>query len=80
MHSFGKPVAVFTMILTADKKLARVNVDDVRAAIDEQGFYLQMPPAKEDYLLDVHRAQLNARDAAQCARYREFPGPCLACL
>ena len=65
LATFGKPVAVFTMILTADKKLARVNVDDVIAAIDEQGFYLQMPPAKEGYLLDVHRAQLNARDAAQ---------------
>ena len=65
LQRLESPVAVFTMILTADKKLARVNVDDVRAAIDEQGFYLQMPPAKEDYLLDVHRAQLNARDAAQ---------------
>lgn len=59
MDTFGKPVAVLTMILSADKSLARVNVTDVMAAINEQGFYLQMPPAKEAYLLDVHRAQTN---------------------
>ena len=65
MATFGKPIAVLTMILTADKKLARVNAEDVIKGIEEQGFYLQMPPAKEDYLLDVHRAQLNARDATE---------------
>ncbi|RUR33952.1 YcgL domain-containing protein [Vreelandella andesensis] len=56
METFGKPVPVLTMILTAEKTLARVNVADVMASIQEQGFYLQMPPAKEPYLLDVHRA------------------------
>lgn len=65
METFGKPIAVLTMILTADKKLARVNTEDVISAIETQGFYLQMPPAKEDYLLDVHRAQQNARGSAQ---------------
>ncbi|WP_447528304.1 YcgL domain-containing protein [Vreelandella sp. TE19] len=59
LATFGKPVAVLTMILTADKKLARVDTQDVIAAIGEQGFYLQMPPAKEEYLLDVHRAHVN---------------------
>ncbi|MBZ5489050.1 YcgL domain-containing protein [Halomonas aquamarina] len=62
METFGKPISVLTMILTADKKLARVDAGEVIDAIESQGFYLQMPPAKEDYLLDIHRAQLNARD------------------
>ncbi|MGM0833172.1 YcgL domain-containing protein [Halomonas qinghailakensis] len=62
METFGKPVPVLTMILTADKKLARVNAADVMSAIQEQGFYLQMPPAKEAYLLDVHRAQAANRE------------------
>lgn len=62
MDTFGKPVPVLTMILTADKKLARVNAADVMTAIHEQGFYLQMPPAKEAYLLDVHRAQMGHRE------------------
>ncbi len=65
MATFGKPVAVLTMILTADKKLSRVKAEEVISAIDEQGFYLQMPTAKEDYLLDVHRAQLDARDTPE---------------
>ena len=56
METFGKPVPVLTMMLTADKPLARV-----MAAIEEQGFYLQMPPAKEPYLLDIHRAQTTDR-------------------
>ena len=61
METFGKPVPVLTMILTADKPLARVKAADVMAAIEEQGFYLQMPPAKEPYLLDIHRAQTTDR-------------------
>jgi len=61
LERFGKPVAVFTMLLTADKLLARVNSADVLAAIHEQGFYFQMPPAKEDYLLDLYRAPTEAR-------------------
>ena len=61
METFGKPVPVLTMMLTADKPLARVKAADVMAAIEEQGFYLQMPPAKEPYLLDIHRAQTTDR-------------------
>ena len=57
MATFGKPVPVLTMILTEEKSLARVAARDVMAAIEEQGFYLQMPPAKEPYLLDLHRAE-----------------------
>ena len=57
MDTFGKPVPVLTMILTADKKLARVNAADVMEAIQEQGFYLQMPPsATEHYTLDIRHA------------------------
>lgn len=56
LETFGKPVPVFTMLLTADKKLSRVNAADVVEGIKDKGFYLQMPPPKEAYLLDVHRA------------------------
>ncbi|MBR2515389.1 MAG: YcgL domain-containing protein [Halomonas sp.] len=59
METFGKPIAVFTMILTADKTLARASAADIMASINEKGFYLQTPPAKEAYLLDVHRAHVN---------------------
>ncbi|GEN28797.1 YcgL domain-containing protein [Halovibrio variabilis] len=61
LETFGKPVPVFTMLLTADKKLSRVNAADVVEGIKESGFYLQMPPPKEAYLLDVHRAHVASR-------------------
>ncbi|CAO1665820.1 YcgL domain-containing protein KO116-02827 [Halomonas sp. NYA30] len=58
LETFGKPVLVFTMLLTADKKLSRVNAADVVEGINDKGFYLQMPPPKEAYLLDMHRAHV----------------------
>ncbi|MCW4152357.1 MULTISPECIES: YcgL domain-containing protein [Halomonadaceae] len=57
LTSFGKPQALLTMILTADKKLARASAADIIEAIDSQGFYLQMPPGNETNLLTEHLAQ-----------------------
>ncbi|MCD8521594.1 MAG: YcgL domain-containing protein [Saccharospirillaceae bacterium] len=53
LEQFGKPELAMTMILTPEKKLARADIDKVLNALDEQGFYLQMPPAKETYMLDL---------------------------
>ena len=50
---FGKPELAMTLILTADKKLARTDGEKVLQSIDENGFYLQMPPARETYMLDL---------------------------
>ena len=61
MARFGTPVPVMTLLLTPDKLLGRVKAADVMAAIREQGFYFQMPPAKEAYLLDLYRAPTEAR-------------------
>ena len=52
---FGLPVLVMDMLLTEDKKLARADAAKVLSEIDEKGFYLQMPPPKEDYMLDLHK-------------------------
>ena len=43
---------VMNLELTARRKLAAVDVGEVMRELAEKGFYLQMPPAKEDYLLD----------------------------
>jgi len=53
LEQFGKPELAMTMILTPEKKLARADIHKVLKALDEQGFYLQMPPAKETYMLDL---------------------------
>ncbi|MEA2119375.1 YcgL domain-containing protein [Halovibrio sp. HP20-50] len=65
LETFGKPVPVFTMLLTADKKLSRVKAVDVVEGIKENGFYLQMPPPKEAYLLDVHREHVATHSGAR---------------
>ncbi|MAM58017.1 MAG: hypothetical protein CMN25_11825 [Salinicola sp.] len=50
---FGPPIAVMTLLLRADRPLARVDVVKVMTAIRDQGFYLQMPPAKDPEMLDL---------------------------
>ena len=51
---FGAPAHVMDMPLTAERKLARADTAKVLDGIRDQGFYLQMPPPKEDYMLDIH--------------------------
>lgn len=61
LERFGRPVSAMTLILTPDKPLARASGAEVMAAIEEKGFYLQMPPAKEEHLLDLYRTPTEAR-------------------
>lgn len=53
MQMFGKPV--FVMLVSLDKhQLAQVNVDNVKASLEEQGFFLQLPPPPVN-LLEQHK-------------------------
>lgn len=54
LDKFGKPVLVTTMLLTPEKKLARADINNVLKALEERGFYLQLPPAKEDYMQEIN--------------------------
>ncbi|WP_406828162.1 YcgL domain-containing protein [Microbulbifer sp. ARAS458-1] len=45
---FGKPVHVTTLLVTPERKLARADVDKVINALQDQGYYLQMPPVVDD--------------------------------
>jgi len=47
MTSFGRAEYAMKIVLTKDKKLARAEVEEVMSAIEDQGFYLQMPPVIE---------------------------------
>ena len=42
--TFGQTDSVMILPLTQDKKLARVEAADVLEAIEQQGYFLQMPP------------------------------------
>ncbi len=50
---FTRPEKTMTLILSPEKSLGRANVIDVMDSINDQGFYLQMPPAREPYMLDL---------------------------
>lgn len=54
LEMFGTPVHVMDMPMKADRKLARVDADKVLDGVTEKGYYLQLPPPKEEYLLDLH--------------------------
>lgn len=54
MHSFGQPVLAMLFPLDGRKKLAFADLEKVKKALTEQGFYLQIPPPPED-LLKQHR-------------------------
>jgi len=56
LEMFGRPVHVMDMPLKAERKLARV--DDTQKLLDElesKGYYLQIPPPKDDYMLDMFK-------------------------
>ena len=50
MKQFGEPESVMTLVLAPDRKLARADTVEVLQNIEEQGFYLQMPPTAEELL------------------------------
>ncbi|PSL15728.1 hypothetical protein CLV44_1038 [Marinobacterium halophilum] len=56
LEKFGRPVHVMDMPLKAERKLARI--EDTQKLINDiegKGYFLQMPPPKEDYLLDLFK-------------------------
>lgn len=46
LKRMGTPELALNFELTPDRKLARANAQTVLDALDEKGFYLQMPPAE----------------------------------
>ena len=59
LKMFGQPEHRMDMLLTADKKLAKAKAEDILSNIDAQVYYLQMPPVREEYMLDLYRTPLN---------------------
>lgn len=65
LQIFGTPQHVMDMPHKEGRELARVSSEKLRTEIAEKGFYLQLPPQKEDYLLDLY----NPDDS----KYRDIP-------
>jgi uncharacterized protein YcgL (UPF0745 family) len=43
-QAFGEPAFVMQLRLTADRPLARVQVEHVIEALEDRGYFLQLPP------------------------------------
>ncbi len=54
LEKFGTPRHIMTLLLEPGKKLARVEVERVMEQIEASGFYLQMPPAKDQQMNEIH--------------------------
>ena len=50
---FGAPEHFGDLLLHGGRKLARADVEEVILSVQSKGFYLQMPPPREEYLLDL---------------------------
>ena len=53
LRGFGKPQLAMVLPLERTKKLANSDIEKVKLALREQGYYLQLPPPVED-LLKIH--------------------------
>jgi uncharacterized protein YcgL (UPF0745 family) len=60
MERFGRGTPAMVLLLDENKKLARTDAVTVLTSIRDQGFYLQLPPAKDDSLLDLYMTPTQA--------------------
>ncbi len=54
LKRFGKPEQAMTLVLTPERELARVDIAKVLASLEEQGFFLQMPPQPDKAMQKLH--------------------------
>lgn len=47
LERFGAPQESMTLVLTPERAMARADAAEVIRAIDERGYYLQLPPAPD---------------------------------
>lgn len=60
MVRFGKPVLSMLLPLNGSKKLAAADINKVKQDLQDQGFYLQLPPPIENLLTRHQRGVQNS--------------------
>ncbi len=53
LEHFGRHQLAMTLTLTPDRQLASASASEVLEALNEKGYYLQMPPPQDAYMRDV---------------------------
>jgi len=61
MLTFGTPMLVTLINLATKEKLAFADLAKVKTHLNEQGYYLQLPPPKED-LLKQHKTEMGIEE------------------
>ena len=59
---FGVPEAAMDLVLTPDRKLARATGGQVMEAIEDKGFFLQMPEKLDSYIVNF-KEKLDRRNS-----------------
>lgn len=63
MEMFGKPF--FVMVIKLDgRKLAQVDIEKVKASLQSDGFFLQLPPPPENLLETYKKEKAKHQDDA----------------
>lgn len=55
LEIFGQPELVISVLISRERKLARVDSVDVLKALAEQGYYLQMPSQPDTYMAGLRQ-------------------------
>ena len=55
LKMFGVPQEVMGLPISEDKKLGCADAKKVMSEIKVKGYYLQLPPIRDDYMLDIHK-------------------------
>ncbi|WP_088330781.1 YcgL domain-containing protein [Lacimicrobium sp. SS2-24] len=63
MESFGIPELVMVIPLTANTKLAISDPKKVAQALQDKGFYLQLPPPQEDLLAELKQQHTQKQES-----------------
>ena len=58
LATLGKLDLSMTILITPDKKLANADAVKVIDSIEDQGFYLQLPPQPEAYMQTIANAKM----------------------
>jgi len=54
LERFGTPRHAMDLLLRKEKPLISADVEKVMSELESKGFYLQLPPKKENYMLDLY--------------------------
>jgi hypothetical protein len=54
LKKLGKVEVAMTLLLTPERKLSRIDAQQINTEIVDKGFYLQLPPQQDSYMKAVH--------------------------